>query len=523
MAKDFWTLDAETDPFLYGRVPEPFIWGMYNGASGEYRTFKKTIEVIEFIKTKKIIVYAHNGGKFDYHLDNFANHINKNEKILIIGSRLVKAKVGQAEIRDSYALLPFPLKMMGAKLDIDYNKLEKSARHKHMPEIEEYLRADCIELWEAINAFFEHYGRHLTCASAAIKTLMKMENIKIENSGVAFFDVFKPHYFGGRCECIQSGAFKGELNYLDINSAYPYAMTHKHPIGDKYDYEFEENPEIKGPNFYTVEAQSRGALCERTKTGLNFDRSNENKIFYTTGWEIIAGLETKTLTINKHIEQKVFHEFKSFENYINYFWGERKKQEKSSHLNLFAKLMMNSAYGKFAANPDNYDTYVLYDPEITEFLVNNGWELRGEIGNAVLCSKKLEQETARYYNVATGASITGFVRAMLLRAINRVDNPIYCDTDSIIFTGDHNIAMGDNLGQWDLEGVYDEGHFAGKKLYAVKNKNEEKIASKGTRLTFNEIKKIAQGEVLEYNFDAPAFSWKNETRFTSRKIRKTAA
>jgi hypothetical protein len=351
---------------------------------------------------------------------------------------------------------------------------------------------------------------------------MKMEDIKVENSGAAFFDTFKPHYFGGRCQCFQSGTFKGKINYLDINSAYPFAMLHKHPIGLEYKYEYEENPEIKGQNFYTIKARSKGALPERTKDGLFFPDTDEFKTFYTTGWEIIAGLETKTLEIAEHIEQKVFLELKDFSNYINFFWDERKKHDKSSHLNLFAKLMMNSAYGKFAANPDNYDTYVLYDPEITEFLVNNGWELRGEIGNAVLCSKKLEQENARYYNVATGASITGFVRAMLLRAICSVDKPLYCDTDSVIFMGDHNIDMGKDLGQWDIEGTYDEGYFAGKKLYAVKNNKEEKIASKGTRLSFQEIKDIAQGAVLEYNFDAPTFSWKNETKFTTRKIRKTA-
>ena len=522
MTKQFWTIDAETDPFLYGRVPKPFIWGAYNGLSGEYRTFKTTIELINFMKVKKHIFYAHNGGKFDFHLDCFADHINKNEKILIIGSRLVKAKIGIAEIRDSYALLPFPLKAMGAKLEIDYNKLEKNQREKHMPEIEEYLRADCVELWEAINSFFKTHGRHLTCASAAIKTLMKMEDLKIENSGVSFFDTFKPHYFGGRCQCFKTGEFHGELKYLDINSAYPYAMLHKHPIGNDFNYEFEKDPKIKGQNFYTIRAKSKGALCERTKTGLNFVNSDEINTFHTTGWEVLAGLETKTLEIIEHIEQKIFVNLKSFENYINHFWDERKKHSKNSHLNLFAKLMMNSAYGKFAANPDNYDTYVLFEPNISEFLINNGWELRGELGNAVLASRKLEEENARYYNVATGASITGFVRSMLLRVINNVENPIYCDTDSIIFTGNYNIDLGKDLGQWDFEGIYNEGYFAGKKLYAVKNEKEIKLASKGTRLNFEQIKAVALGETLEYNFEAPTFSWKNETKFTTRNIRKTA-
>ena len=523
MAKQFWTLDAETDPFLYGRTPEPFIWGMYEGVKGQYKEFYNTNDVIEFIRDKNIIVYAHNGGKFDFHLKGFPENINQNEKVLIIGSRLVKAKIGRAEIRDSYALLPFPLRLIGDKKEIEYWKLEKEHRNEHLSEIKDYLRADCVELWEAINAFFNEYGRHLTCASAAIKNLCKIEDLKIENSGVAFFDVMTPHYYGGRCECINGGSYiDTELKYLDINSAYPFAMMHDHPIGNEYNYEFDPNPTIIPHGFYTIKGKSRGALCYRDKAGLHFDRSNEPKIFNTTGHELLAGIETDTLDIIEHISQKVFTRTKNFGAFINYFWDERQKHEKGTHLNLFAKLMMNSAYGKFAANPDNYDTYVIYDAGIAEFLVNHGWEIRGEIGEkSILCSKPLEQENSRYYNVATGASITGFVRSMLLRAISSVENPIYCDTDSIIFTGEHNIDMGKELGQWDMEGIYNEGYFAGKKLYAVKNNKEEKLASKGTRLNFEQIKAIAQGSTLEYKFDAPTFSWKNETKFTKRNIRKT--
>ena len=65
MTKDFWTIDAETDPFLYGRIPQPFIWGCYNGRTTEYKTFTKTIDLINFMKDKNEIFYAHNGGKFD--------------------------------------------------------------------------------------------------------------------------------------------------------------------------------------------------------------------------------------------------------------------------------------------------------------------------------------------------------------------------------------------------------------------------------------------------------------------------
>lgn len=519
MSKKFFTIDAETDPFLYGRIPEPFLWGVFDGI--EYWTFTDTEKLIEFIKKEDAIFYAHNGGKFDFHL--LAKYINKDEKLLMINSRLVQAKIGRAEIRDSYALLPFPLRMIGNKKDIDYIKLEKENRHKHMDEIKEYLFADCVELWQAINAFFETYGRHLTSASAAIKTLVKIENLKIPNSGQNFFNEFNPFYFGGRCQCFKSGQFKKKLTYLDINSAYPFAMMHDHPIGDKWEYQYNENPEILGHNFYTLECISNGAFCARSKSGLEFPDTKEKFVYNVTGWELIAAIKTKRISKIRHIRQKVFFETRNFKKFISHFWELRQSYPKGSHQNTFAKLMMNSAYGKFAANPENYDTYVLFDPEIAEYLVSEGWEIRGELGDGILCSIPLQSDFMRYYNVATGASITGFVRAMLLEAISKVENPIYCDTDSLIFSGECDLPLGNELGQWKIEGIFSEGYFAGKKLYALKDKKGEiKLASKGAKLTFDQIKNTSLGKEEIYKQESPIFSWYKEPKFLDRKIRKTA-
>lgn len=517
MAKEFWTIDCETDPFKFGRIPQPFIWGAFNGS--EFYSFNTTKELYEFIKDQDAIFYAHNGGKFDFHF--LAEFINRNEKILMINSRLVKGKIGNAEIRDSYALLPFPLSAY-KKDDIDYALLEPEVREKHMDKIREYLRSDCIYLWELINEFFNDYGRHLTAPSAAIKQLMKIEDIKIENNGRYFFSEFQKHYFGGRCECLRPGAYSGEIQYLDINSAYAYAMMHQHPISGEWEFKNYEQPPIIPFGFYTIEAESHGALCFRERGALKFDWSGERRIYHTTGWELQAGIETGRISNIQHIEQKFFAKTQSFEKFINHFWGIRQTFKKNTPQNLFAKLMMNSAYGKFSANPENYETFVLYDPAIAEYIISEGWEIRGEIGPHIVASKPLELDEMRFYNVATGASITGFVRAMLLRAMASVENPIYCDTDSLIFTGKHKLDLSGELGAWKLEGIYNEGYFAGKKLYAVKNKDEIKIASKGSKLGFADIKQIVDGNTVKYEQIAPVFSWFKNPVFLERNIKKTA-
>lgn len=517
MPKPFWVIDAESDPFLFGRVPVAFIWGAYNGS--EYLEFNSEADLVAFMRTQDAIFYAHNGGKFDFHF--LAPWINQNETILMINSRLVKARIGKAEIRDSYALLPFPLRSY-KKDDIDYSKLEKSVRHLHMPEIRAYLKNDCIYLWDLIAAFFAEYGRHLTAPGAAIKQLMKIEGLKVENSGQEFFVEFQKHYYGGRCECLAPGSYNEDLTYLDINSAYAYAMQHQHPIGTEYEFKYYKSPPIIPYAFYTVECESYGALCYKDRTGLHFDWKGERRIYHTTGWELKAGMETGRIKNVTHLEQKFFAENQTFEKFINHFWAERQRWKKGTPQNLFAKLIMNASYGKMASNPQEYDTFVLFDPQIAKFVTDNGWEPRGELGPHLVCSRPIEEDMMRFYNVATGASITGFVRAMLMRAISQVDNPIYCDTDSLIFTGDHSLNFGDELGQWKIEGLFSEGHFAGKKLYAVKNKDETKTASKGSKLDFEKIKRIAQGETILYNPEAPTFSWFKNPSFTSREIKRTA-
>lgn len=517
LAKKFWTIDCETDPFLFGRIPEPFLWGAYDGK--DYFEFNTTAEIVRFMKGQDAIFFAHNGGKFDFHF--LAPYLNQSEKILMINARLVQAHIGKAEIRDSYALLPFGLGQY-KKDDIEYWKFEKEHREKYMPEIKKYLRGDCSYLWDLIAAFFQEYGRHLTAPGAAIKTLMKMEGLKIENSGQGFFHEFQKHYFGGRCECLKAGSFKGPITYLDINSAYAFAMTHQHPVGLEWEFFYYESPPIIPWGFYTIEAESYGALCRREKTGLIFDWDGERRVYHTTGWELKAGLETGMLKNVRHIEQKFFAENRTFQKFITHFWNMRLSSKKGTPENLFAKLMCNASYGKFCSNPQEYDTFVLFDPSIGEFLTKNNWEIRGEIGPHIVCSTPLEADFMRFYNVATGASITGFVRAMLMRAIAECGNPLYCDTDSLIFTGKSNLPMGDELGGWKIEGIFNEGHFGGKKLYAVRNKECDKIASKGSKLTYDEIKTIAGGQAVTYNPEAPTFSWFKGPRFTPREIKRTA-
>lgn len=167
-----------------------------------------------------------------------------------------------------------------------------------------------------------------------------------------------------------------------------------------------------------------------------------------------------------------------------------------------------------------------------------GWRAAGEFGCWGLGAKPIDPYKTRYYNVATAASITGWVRAFLWRAICDCDGVLYCDTDSIAARViGANITIGDKLGEWVNEGEFTRAGIAGKKLYVFENEEngDFKMASKGARLTPAEMWSVAQGGVVEFTPENPTFSvhrapisdaWQNpqieRKMFTTRKIRKTA-
>jgi hypothetical protein len=130
-----------------------------------------------------------------------------------------------------------------------------------------------------------------------------------------------------------------------------------------------------------------------------------------------------------------------------------------------------------------------------------------------------------YKNVATAASITGYVRAALFKDLSAVQTPLYCDTDSISAESVGGLSMGPKLGQWKLELECDAYAIAGKKLYAFRSAVDGswKIASKGVTLTADEIIRIARGEKITYAPHVPTYSiTRAEPRFIGRTVQTTA-
>ncbi len=550
--RQIWAVDCETDPFEVGRIVQPFIWGVYHHYNKQkfYREFVGTgpnyictsndIEnIVDFLSQQNVIVYAHNGGKFDWHF--LSEFFEPTDDLLIINGRLSKFCIGKCEFRDSYNIIPAALSQYN-KQEFDYIKMSQLHRHKYMPEISKYLESDCKNLWDMVRDFESHYGRQITQASAAMhfwqgglktKSGKQIKN-KIPRSNMGLYDKFRPFYYGGRTQCFEAGDIRIKAESIDINSAYPFAMLEKHPYGlGFYSQTGKPKRDYKkwGPLFFHIACKSDGAFPYNGISGKRYYPADDvERYYFITGWELIAALETNTVHDIRFVEHFVFPETKSFKRYVKHFYELRKQYSKETEpgQNLFAKLFMNSLYGKFAADPRKYKSYSLRPADVYEEFAGQSkytvklfreWCIIGEA----------RESRKGFYNVATAASITGYVRALLWRALCSCERPFYCDTDSITAKSfGSEIVLGSELGQWSLESRYDRIVIAGRKLYAFHKrggpdkKEYWKIASKGARLTHGEIIDAAHGKPVIFNSMVPTFSvMKKDPAFVSRVIKST--
>lgn len=519
-------IDLETDPFLHGRLPKPFLSGFYDGERiVEFWGDDCILQLVTFLATlkDKYVIYAHNGGKFDffYFFDYLENPVR------IINGRIVVSHIGDHQLRDSYAILPVPLKTHGKK-EIEYWKFEREHREEHKPEIIEYWKYDCESLYDLVFKFRERFGDKLTIGSTAIGVLQKMHPFTKANK--AHDETYRPFYFGGRVEALETGILEGKFEVYDVNSMYPDAMKNVvHPEGRKYAMVCE--PKLVGdcmlkgfkcPFFFIrVIGKNHGALPMRTKEGLNFRIPYGE--FHTTSHELRVALRHGLFEIEKIVVAYVPHNTIQFGDYVDTFMEEKilGKKQGNKTMELFSKLLLNSAYGKFGQNSDNYYDFQIVRElsEITQLDNFDEWELYEQHREFSIWRKKVDRDA--FFDVAIAASITSASRANLLGALSTATRPIYCDTDSIICEEFNGRKSDFELGAWKHEATLSRVAVAGKKLYAGFNAagEVEKLATKGVRLSADEIVRLCGGADVHWQNMAPSFSVSNAPKFISRTIK----
>ena len=279
-------------------------------------------------------------------------------------------------------------------------------------------------------------------------------------------------------------AYKGGINYVnpkyqniwldedvyvyDINSMYPWIYsTMRMPdirtirkVGrlGKDDLGFVMIDKIKArikPNKMPLIKLKTG--IHHANSSHYLDELNINMVFVLTNLEYQYMIENYVIEEIGNISFLKADENKelqtAFNKFCDYWYEEKKLGRKNKDITRewFAKLMLNSLYGKFGQFESQYQNY--------HFVVNDTLE-KADISNYI--------DSMWDADLAVASYITAYGRVKLANDINTVglDRFCYCDTDSLHVIGEaKELDVGLELGQWKLEGISRRSKFIQPKTY----------------------------------------------------------
>lgn len=314
-------------------------------------------------------------------------------------------------------------------------------------------------------------------------------------------------YYGGRVEVFYRGITKGKVYVCDINSSYPNVMkNYSYP-----DTQFLEKSRLKTHRFGV--GRFKVFVPPTVYAPVLPIKSSSGRLFFPVG--TFEGYWTYA-EIRKAVAQggKVLEEMDGvgtnevvnpFQEFISYFYDMRLKCKAAlskDPSNLEAKFesellknIMNNLYGKFCQHKARTKMSRRPIPEgILETSLGAYEEKRvGSFWEYV----QTESQAPKTANFLWGLHVTAHARLELLKHLETVINNggtlLYCDTDSIMFTGEKAakaMPVSNVLGDLSKE-TYDKGIFRQAKGYLLCNYKGgarkrlviEKVACKGVATT----------------------------------------
>lgn len=458
-------------------------------------------------------IYAHNGGRFDFNfIIEGLSRLKKDYSLIEAGSSVIgiKVRIGKKTniyFADSFRILPDSLeriakrfattqKMSGA---IDFARERVS---KDNPLHREYLKNDCVSLYESLTTFYSDdkiskIKRSPTIASAAMKVWRQglKTPIRVTNQGVQ--DFVRKGYVGGRCEIFKMSAHN--INAFDVNSLYPTIMREKpmprEHIGstnDAFDFGFHDVT-VSVPETYIPVLPHKFEQDGAQK--LLFPVGEFRGIFFSEELKLACESGARIL---KHHRGEHFSEDKTlFQDYIDYFYNMRLSNPGDNAKNYMAKLFMNSLYGKFGQKEERDTLQTLDFLNVpTDYIPFKDDEF---FKQSKLVKTKKVSRTA-YQLVHISAAITSWARIHMARNfyLPYESGMVYTDTDSVFSRDSFNTGPG--LGELKLEKTIEKGVFLLPKGYYLKLKNgEEEKKLKGFPKKY--INALCEKDFLDGGFE----------------------
>ena len=376
-----------------------------------------------------------------------------------------------------------------------------------------YCKLDCISLHEVLIKFTEliysefniNSHKSLTLPSLAMriyKSQFMPENSVYQIVGPIERDI-RQSYSGGAVDVFiphnritnlfnKIKALFVKLYQYDANSLYPTVMAiHPMPIG---------KPIAFTGDIRKIDVNAFGFFyCNITSPEFIEHPILQRRIETSEGIRTIAGLGSwsgwicsnemdKAIKLGYQFEIIKGYQFETgdiFSGYINKLYNLRLEYAKGHPMNLIAKLLMNSLYGKFGmkleitkvemfdCSDDEGVNYFraaldLYGTTVQDYvkLDDTFVIIRNALAD-ILYNEELDMYHGQDVNIAIASTITAGARIYMSAFKNRSNFKLYySDTDSIVIDAQLPVELiGNNLGQFKLEQVIERAVFLAPKVY----------------------------------------------------------
>lgn len=379
------------------------------------------------------------------------------------------------------------------------------------------------------------------CGEAKIKAIKKGDNKLFIKSNI--HNIGLNSYAGGRTQVLGKPAYLYENIYsYDINSLYPYVMkSNVYPSPTSGYFETPSSWKLQR----LLANNDRLVIAKLMLNGKNstvrfLPALDENKrrnydLNYFNGWlcepEIKEALK-RGWTVDKVEELYTFETCNPFEKFVDFFYNLRLEMQKNNDKNqIFAKLIMNSLYGKFGQKDIKLriESALAID-RITRY--EDWWETH-EIKDynhmQGVYLEELEPSIISENSFCPIASFcTSYARVELLKAIEKT-GAIYCDTDSIFTNISPELAqelipIGDKLGEWKMEKFCRYFQPWEPKVYRSFDENMALIMvkHKGANLSDGDLTKPQKAEMMNKfraSVNNPKMTW-GEFRIVEKKSKR---
>lgn len=374
------------------------------------------------------------------------------------------------------------------------------------PEYNHYLEFDCRSLYTLIDRVMalsglpaEDFIACPTIASLAMKVFKTRFPDDYETACSSHYlskwgqmaeAIIREAYFGGRTEVFVPRLFDGY--HYDVNSLYPSVMkAHEYPVG-KYFVVQGARAEKCFDAWLTFHAGNGIMECDVFVPDQFYPplpykkvlkRSTERgKLLFPVGhlsgtWTFPELEHAIDCGARIHTVKQVIYWPRTeavFKEYVETF--EAMKKGSKGAKKQFAKIMLNSLYGKFGMQrlresllPESYKALCeeqdVFYMEREHFLLDEKMVWTDVYSNS------------KYIQVHLACFVTSYARIVLHQALieETSGQKFYCDTDSVVSqnTFHDDLVDPDEFGKWDLENVVKKGIYLQPKLYYEKTVKDE--------------------------------------------------